>query len=88
MRGRVARDGGVGYCDLMLPNPVKEDVDYRLQILEATSDGFEVAEHDMAIRGFGNLAPDSERQSGFDETFLFGRPLKPELLDAVLNSIG
>lgn len=84
LRGRAAREGGVGFCDLVLPLPVKEEVEYRLQILCATTDGFDVAEHDMAIRGFGNLSADSDKQSGADDTFLFGRALNPDTLESVL----
>jgi ATP-dependent DNA helicase RecG len=84
IRGRVARHGGVGYCDLFLPNPVKETTMERLRILERTQDGFTVAEHDMRLRGVGDLSRISSRQSGADLTFFFGRPVSVEALDAVM----
>lgn len=84
MRGRVAREGGIGYCDLFLPAEVSEAVNERLWVLEETTDGFEVAAHDMRIRGFGDLSADSDKQTGSDDTFLFGRALQPELLDEIL----
>ena len=87
IRGRAARKGGVGYCDLYLPEPVSADSMERLKVLTLTENGFEVAEHDMRLRGIGDLAKESEKQSGADETFLFGRPVRVEVLDAVLKSL-
>ena len=86
LRGRVARTGGVGYCDLYLPQPVKDDVLDRLQILVDTQDGFEVAAADLRLRGFGDLATASGKQTGSDDTFLFGRPLNSDVLDSLLES--
>ncbi len=85
IRGRVARLGGEGWCDLYLPNPVKENTMARLKVLEQTQDGFKVAEHDMCLRGVGDISRNSSKQSGADETFLFGRPVSIEALDAVMT---
>jgi ATP-dependent DNA helicase RecG len=85
IRGRVARLGGEGWCDLFLPYPLKEASMKRLQVLEETQDGFKVAEHDMRLRGVGDLSCNSSKQSGADGTFLFGRPVSIEALDAVME---
>lgn len=86
IRGRLVRHGGRGNFDLYLPAPVKEPTMQRLQVLVDTSDGFEVAERDMELRGFGDLSAEATTQTGADETFLFGRGVRPELIDAVLRS--
>lgn len=86
LRGRLARNGGDGRFDLLLQPPVSEDVMHRLDILVRTNDGFEVANHDMSIRGFGDLGRNSTKQSGSDDTFLFGRPLSPQVLEEVLSA--
>jgi len=87
IRGRVARTGGVGWCDLYLPNKVKAETMTRLQVLVTTTDGFKVAEHDLRLRGGGDMSPGSAKQSGADETFLFGRPVSVDTLDAVMERI-
>ncbi len=87
IRGRVARLGGEGWCDLFLPYPLKEASMKRLQVLEETQDGFKVAEHDMRVRGVGDLSSNSSKQSGADGTFLFGRPVSIEALDAVMEML-
>lgn len=83
LRGRVARQGGMGYCDLYLPEDVSEDALRRLDVLVRYTDGHQVAEEDLRLRGCGDLRPDSNKQSGSDDTVLFGRPLRIESLDSV-----
>lgn len=85
IRGRVARLGGVGHCDLYLPNRVKENTMERLRVLEKTQDGFKVSECDMKLRGVGDLSKTSSKQSGADETFLYGRPVRVDVLDEVME---
>jgi ATP-dependent DNA helicase RecG len=81
IRGRAARTGGVGYCDLYLPDPPKEKSLERLRVLEKTQNGFEVAREDLILRGCGDLSSNSSQQTGADETILFGRPLTPQRLE-------
>ncbi|MBE1301819.1 MAG: DEAD/DEAH box helicase [Alteromonadaceae bacterium] len=65
LRGRAVRKGGVGYCDLFLPNQVKNpDTATRMQIMVDTSDGFEIAKADLALRGTGDLSHLSKQQHG------------------------
>lgn len=87
IRGRVARDGGIGYCDLFLPRRVKDESFARLNVLVRTSDGFEVSREDMSQRGFGDLSLESQKQTGADEAFLFGRSLSVGVLDQVISEI-
>ena len=63
-RGRVAREGGRGYFFLYLPEPVKPETHQRLNLLVEKTNGFELAELDAQMRGYGDLVEDSQRQSG------------------------
>ena len=85
LRGRAARTGGPGYCDLYLPRPAEDNVSERLNILVKTNDGFQVAESDLRLRGAGNLSSDSSKQTGADETFLFGRSVNLDILDELIE---
>ena len=64
-RGRVARDGGRGHCDLVLVSAVKARARRRLEYLCGETDGFRIAEFDMYERGAGDTARQGERQSGY-----------------------
>ena len=87
IRGRLCRrHGGKGKFDMFLPYPVKEDTMKRLRVLEQTRDGFKIAEEDLKLRGCGDLGNGS-KQSGTDETFLFGRPIRLDILDKVMATI-
>jgi ATP-dependent DNA helicase RecG len=83
IRGRVARHGGEGFCDLFVQEPIGETARQRLEILCTTTDGFAIAEADMRLRGVGNLAPASTKQSGADDTFLYQRPLSLSRLEEI-----
>jgi len=54
LRGRVGRGQFQGYCFLMTGNESDEAIQ-RLNVMEQTSDGFEIAEADFAIRGPGDV---------------------------------
>ncbi len=62
LRGRVGRGGGVAHCVLLAQGTVSEDGRFRLDALVATSDGFQIAEQDLALRGPGELL--GPRQAG------------------------
>jgi len=64
LRGRVARGEHEGLCALLTRARAPEVID-RLQVLERTSDGFEIAEEDLRRRGPGELT--GTRQSGLPE---------------------
>ena len=73
LRGRVVRKGGTGYCDLYLPNPVKNpDTIDRMMVMEECSDGFEIAKHDMEIRGTGDVGAIGSSQHGEYSTIIKG----------------
>lgn len=76
-RGRLARLGGEGECLLYLPEEVEEETLERIRLLETTSDGFELAEKDMHMRGFGDLAESEGAQSGKTPTLFRGIQLMP-----------
>ena len=67
LRGRVGRSGEQSYC-LLISRPKAELTDVaqaRLQALVASTDGFELAERDLELRGEGQLL--GTRQSGWSE---------------------
>ena len=70
LRGRVARQGGKGICDLFLPEEIKEDSMNRLMILKNETDGFKVATFGMKLKGFGEFS--GVKQSGESRTFIPG----------------
>ncbi|TJY57206.1 DEAD/DEAH box helicase [Sinimarinibacterium sp. CAU 1509] len=71
IRGRVARAGGLGYCDLYAPGAVRPKSLERLQVLVDCSDGFEIARRDLAIRGGGDATIFGHRQKGKRANVLF-----------------
>lgn len=90
IRGRVARKGGEGWCDLYCPNELSDDQASKLDRFLACKDGHEVADLDMKLRGFGDLSLKGKRQSGSDGTVLFATavtaehigPMEPVWLEA------
>ncbi len=54
LRGRVGRGAHESYC-ILLASLKTEEAAQRLRVLEETSDGFELAEADLRIRGPGEL---------------------------------
>lgn len=65
LRGRIGRGGYDSYCLLMAYPPFSEDAKRRLKAMEATGDGFKIAEEDLAIRGPGEFF--GTRQSGIPD---------------------
>lgn len=62
LRGRVGRGARESICILLADKDTSDTSKERLQIMEETSDGFQVAEADMMLRGPGELL--GVRQSG------------------------
>lgn len=62
LRGRVGRGAEQSYCILVTPRKLSETTRRRMQIMVDTTDGFEIAEEDMKLRGPGDL--EGTAQSG------------------------
>jgi ATP-dependent DNA helicase RecG len=67
LRGRVGRGGEQSYCLLVsrARDALSETARERLEAMVATTDGFELAERDLEIRGEGQLV--GARQSGLTD---------------------
>jgi len=62
LRGRVGRGSEQSYCILMSGQKLSNEGRKRLEVMVSTSDGFEIAEEDLKLRGPGDLQ--GTRQSG------------------------
>lgn len=62
LRGRVGRGADQSYCILMTGHKLSSDAKTRLETMVRTSDGFEIAEVDLKLRGPGDLM--GTQQSG------------------------
>ena len=64
LRGRIGRGEHKSYCILLTDSKLPEAID-KLSVLEKTSDGFEIAEADLRIRGPGDIL--GTAQSGLSD---------------------
>ena len=62
LRGRIGRGPAKSYCILMTGGKVSEDGDRRLDAMVRTTDGFQIAELDLELRGPGEFF--GTRQAG------------------------
>jgi ATP-dependent DNA helicase RecG len=62
LRGRIGRGAAKSYCVLMTGAKVSEDGERRLDAMVRTSDGFQIAELDLELRGPGEFF--GTRQAG------------------------
>lgn len=62
LRGRVGRGASQSYCILMTSHKLSQDAKTRLHTMTRTSDGFEIAEVDLKLRGPGDIM--GTQQSG------------------------
>jgi ATP-dependent DNA helicase RecG len=62
LRGRVGRGAEQSFCILMSGNKLSQEGKTRLETMVASSDGFEIAEVDLKLRGPGDLM--GTQQSG------------------------
>jgi ATP-dependent DNA helicase RecG len=56
LRGRVGRGADQSYCVLMTGHKLSDDTKLRMETMVRTTDGFEIAEVDLRLRGPGDLA--------------------------------
>lgn len=63
LRGRVGRGNRQSHCFLVYSEPLTDEGKRRLMIMKDTSDGFELAEEDLKMRGPGDMV--GVKQSGF-----------------------
>ncbi len=73
IRGRVGRHGETGHCFLYCAPDAKPEVYERLAFFAATNDGFEIADYDMQLRGYGDLIGLAQK----------GRIMRLDLTDAL-----
>jgi ATP-dependent DNA helicase RecG len=62
LRGRIGRDVHQSHCFLLYQAPLSDDARARLRAMTDTTDGFEIAERDLALRGPGDFF--GTRQAG------------------------
>ena len=62
LRGRVGRGAYRSYCVLMSKQNLAKETRKRLEVITSTTDGFVIAEADMAMRGPGDI--EGTMQSG------------------------
>src|SRR5207249_11383967 len=62
LRGRVGRGQHPGYCFLAVTGWMADETYQRMTVLERTTDGFQIAEADLQLRGPGDFL--GTRQAG------------------------
>ncbi len=65
LRGRIGRGSRQSYCILIYGQKVSKEAKYRLNKMAETTDGFEIAEADLKLRGPGDFL--GTKQSGLPE---------------------
>ena len=65
LRGRVGRGSHQSHCLLIASDRLSDDGVKRLRVMEATTDGFRIAEADLEIRGPGDFL--GTRQAGLPD---------------------
>jgi ATP-dependent DNA helicase RecG len=79
LRGRVGRDRHQSFCFLLYQSPLSDDARERLKAMTDTTDGFEIAERDLRLRGPGDFF--GTRQAGVPTFRLIDLVRDRELLD-------
>ncbi len=83
LRGRVGRGSEASVCILLYQNPLSQNARERLRIIFENSDGFEIARHDLRLRGPGELL--GARQSGEPMLRFADLEKDADLLEAARN---
>ena len=66
LRGRVGRGADQSYCVLVTNYEISETTRKRVQIMVDSTDGFEIAEQDLKLRGPGDLEGTQQSGMAFD----------------------
>ena len=72
LRGRVGRGNKQGTCILLFKDGLSKNAIERIKILKTSNDGFYIAEQDLKMRGYGDIA--GFQQSGL-KNYRFADPL-------------
>ena len=80
LRGRVGRGGWQSFCFLLYQSPLSDEARERLKAMTDTTDGFEIAERDLRLRGPGDFF--GTRQAGMPTFHLIDLVRDRELLEA------
>lgn len=81
LRGRVGRGSLQSHCLLLYQGPLSKMSAERLRIMRKTCDGFVIAEHDLQLRGAGEML--GSRQTGFRQFKVAQLPRDKALLPEV-----
>ena len=84
LRGRVGRGSAKSTCILLYQQPLSQPARERLKIIFESSDGFEIARHDLNLRGPGELL--GARQSGVPMLRFADLEADLDLLEAARNA--
>ena len=84
LRGRVGRGSEKSSCVLMYKSPLGEVAKERLSIMRETTDGFEIAQRDLEIRGPGEVL--GTRQTGVLELRVADLMRDQELMPKVVEA--
>ena len=80
LRGRIGRGAAKSYCVLMTGGKISEDGERRLDAMVRTTDGFQIAELDLELRGPGEFF--GTRQAGLPSFQVANLIRDRELLEA------
>src|SRR4026209_1507272 len=80
LRGRVGRGPHQSYCILLYQHPLTDQGRARLKALTETTDGFEIAERDLELRGPGDFF--GTRQSGMPTLRVGGLGRDHQIMEA------
>jgi ATP-dependent DNA helicase RecG len=80
LRGRVGRGISQSFCFLLYQSPLSDEARERLKAMTDTTDGFEIAERDLQLRGPGDFF--GTRQAGMPTFRLIDLVRDRELLEA------
>ena len=85
LRGRVGRGAEKSFCVLMSKEKLSRESKIRLETMVRTTNGFEVAETDLQLRGPGDLS--GTQQSGVLDLKIANLATDQELLQTVRNEV-